>query len=395
MQRPGLLFVCAVLLLPTLSCKRNLSPKDLSAANSPAANNPRKPNEKLLKHIFLGGDLELAFARSAKSETNENSRHIIPIEHKAGEIYRYLLLETDKEGKILTTGHIVSKNAIANIDLFALSIQKDTILYYEHTLYPNTRYQQKTPAKGKVIAKISGQDFDSNTPVSRAPLPCDATNCVDWYWIIYNADTGEIISTTYLYTTCTSDCDDDPLDDEGVGGNGDNPPPGVPGPYICASSFNFQSQGTGSITNVAKTWGIIGSYVTSQSTYTTTFGVITNAPKDVVNWNTAWSYLSLHYYYLIQSGDIRLQTDMEGTLHLTYSAFAQKQLAAAACDYASDNSRNPKSVLSQPNGGHVYKQKFKELYSDYLKTYIPGTTVQLLNTFEQGCTQATYSNTPC
>lgn len=394
MRRSRLLFVYVVLLLATLSCKRDFSPKDLSEAGTPpAVNNLRKSNVKTLKHIFLKGDLELESARSASSETSENSRHIIPIRRKAGEIYKYLLLETDKQGKILTTGHIISKTALANIDLFTLSIQKDTILYYEHTLYPNIR-NKNSPVKGKITAKILGQDFDSNTPVSRAPLPCGTTNCVDWYWIIYNADTGEIISTTYLYTTC-ADCEIEPLDDEGVGGNGDNPPPGVPGPYICASSFNFQSQGAGSNTNVAKTWGIIGSYVTSQSTYTTTFGVVTNAPKDVVHWDNAWTYLSLNYYYLIQSGDIRLQTDMEGNLHLTYSTYAQKQLAAAACDYASDNSRNPKSVLSQPNGGHVYRQRFKELYLDYLKTYIPGTTVQLLNTFEQGCTQATYSNTPC
>lgn len=394
MQRP-LLFVCvAILLAATLSCKRELSPKNISEVNTRAADNPRKLTEKSLKHIFLNGDLELELVRSARSDANENERHLIPIRRNAGEIYRYLLLETDKQGKILTTAHIISRTVIPDIDLFSLSIQKDIILFYDYTLYPNLR-QQASPVKQKLIAKIGGQDFESNTPISRAPLPCDApTYCVDWYWIIYNADTGEIISTEYLYTTCTSDCNDDPIDDEGSGGNGDSPP-GVPGPYICASSFNFQSQGAGSITNVAKTWGIIGSYVTSQSTYTTTFGVITYAPTDVTNWSTAWSYLNLNYYYLIQSGDISLRTDVEGNLHLIYSAFAQKQLAAAACDYASDNSRNPKSVLTQPNGSIIYKEKFKMLYLEYLKAYIPGATVQILNTFEQGCTQATYSNTPC
>jgi hypothetical protein len=209
---------------------------------------------------------------------------------------------------------------------------------------------------------------------------------------VYNADTGEIISVTYLNTTCEgNDCDDT----GGGGGGGSDDPPASGVIYICVSSFNFQPQGTGSITNISKTWGIIGSYVIGQSTYTTTFGIETYAPTDVINWGNAWSELNLNFYYLIQSGDIWLRTDIQGVLHLMYSARAQKEIAAAAIDYASDNNRNPKSVLAEPTGSSIYKQRFKDLFTNFMKNYIPGTTAQVLNSFVSGCAQATYSNTPC
>jgi hypothetical protein len=78
-----------------------------------------------------------------------------------------------------------------------------------------------------------------------------------------------------------------------------------------------------------------------------------------------------------------------------YSVHAQKEIAATATDYASDNERNPKSVLAQPTGSSIYKQRFKDLFTDYMKNYIPGTTAHVLNSFYSGCVLATYSNTPC
>ncbi len=78
-----------------------------------------------------------------------------------------------------------------------------------------------------------------------------------------------------------------------------------------------------------------------------------------------------------------------------YSSHAQSEIAAAATDYASDNSQNPKNVLTQPNGSSLYKQKFLELYTNYMKVYIPGTTTQIQNIRETGSTSATYSNNPC
>ena len=78
-----------------------------------------------------------------------------------------------------------------------------------------------------------------------------------------------------------------------------------------------------------------------------------------------------------------------------FNSRAQSEIAAAATDYASDNGRNPKHVLTQPGGSSLYKEKFKQLYTDYLKAYIPGTTTQLQNTRSAGSTLATYSSSPC
>lgn len=244
------------------------------------------------------------------------------------------------------------------------------------------------------MAKTLGKKYNSDVTL-QSVLPPDENSsgqpiCIDWYWTTYNADTGEIISEDYLYTSCYTN-----TGGGGDSGGGDYSPPTASDIYICAGSFNFQSQGSGSITNISKTWGINAAYITSQATYSTTFGLTTYAPTDVVNWGNAWSYINLNFHYLVQNGDIWLRNDNQGGLHLMYNSRAQSEIAAAATDYASDNDRNPKSILTQPNGSSLYKQRFKDLYTEYMKNYIPGTTSQIQNTRISGSTQASYSNTPC
>lgn len=43
----------------------------------------------------------------------------------------------------------------------------------------------------------------------------------------------------------------------------------------------------------------------------------------------------------------------------------------------------------------IYKNKFQELYTNYMKYYIPGTTATILNTNQSGTTIASYGATPC
>lgn len=67
-------------------------------------------------------------------------------------------------------------------------------------------------------------------------------NCIDWYWITYNSVTGQIYSSTYLYSTCSS---------TGGGGNpgGTNTATTSTTPPPCSSSFHFVTYipGTGDI----------------------------------------------------------------------------------------------------------------------------------------------------
>lgn len=75
-----------------------------------------------------------------------------------------------------------------------------------------------------------------------------------------------------------------------------------------------------------------------------------------------------------------------------YSERAQSEISAAACDYASDNYNNPKHILEQPGGSNTYKRNFQTLYTNYMKSYIPGTTVELIHSPISGTSAAIYSS---
>lgn len=383
----------------TYSCKRDIS-NYTEARHNTVSNSSYKKGAKTFRDIFFQGELVATNPITDVSDDRSLIRYAVPFKSNGSvSIYKYQLFETNTTGKIVNTSFLISRAPLANgVNLFSLAMQKDTILFYEQTLYPNSR-AKSGPVKAKLSVKTNGREFNSEADLSNAPLPCDSemqpVSCMDWYWVVYNADTGEIISVTYLYTSCTGGCDGDGGTGGGGGsGDGIEPSSGAQ-PYICASSFNFKLQGTGSITNVSKTWGIIGALKTPQASYTTTFGVEAYAPTDVKYWGDAWSRINMYFYYLVQSGDIWLRPDAEGVVHLMFTARAHREIAAAATDYASLNYNNPQDVLSQPNGSSIYKARFAQLFSEYMKAYIPGSTAIVLNSFVSGCAQATYSSTPC
>jgi hypothetical protein len=259
-MRPQLYWLLAFVSIAFfLSCKKDFTSEKAQLNRKSINDSYHKggTGSKTLRTIFFKEPLVPEQAILDESEKGFLKRYLIPLKNpeEANGVNRYQLIETGLTGKILNTCYIISRQPLKkDLDLFRFSIKKDTILFYEHTLYPNVR-GGNGPVKEQLSVKIGSKYFNSNTEISRAPLPCDGvtgtTTCMDWYWIVYNADTGEIISVSYLYTTCSNECND--TGGGGGGGDGDGPP--ASGPiYICISSFNFQPQGSGSITNVSKTW---------------------------------------------------------------------------------------------------------------------------------------------
>jgi hypothetical protein len=64
----------------------------------------------------------------------------------------------------------------------------------------------------KIKTKLTKKIRKNNTSNNNRVEP--NTDCIDWYWTVYDAETGEIYSETFLYTTCG--------DETGGGGGGGN-----------------------------------------------------------------------------------------------------------------------------------------------------------------------------
>lgn len=387
-----LILVCLIIL--AFSCRREIAINSKAFSTAPASRRAYTDYKPTLKDLFFKGPFSTAKDSVVSLKNGDYTRLAFPYPQARGtmEVNRYLLFEINSKGHILNNCYIISNKKIDAGNLFFLPMKRDSILYYEFALFPNSRDTQRI-TNLKLVAKINGVTYDADA-LQREALPCEGENtpaeCIDWFWVIYNEDTGEVILETYLYTTCENGCNNG-----GGGGGEDEEEEPLPDLYICASSFNFQSQGQGSITNVARTWGLMGTYITPQNTFTATFGFTTTAPSDAVFWNLEWAHINATFPYLVQSHDIWLRPDNSGRIHLMFSRHAQKEIAAAAADYASDNQRNPKNILALPNGAFLYKQKFKSLYLQFIRTFIPGATGDLINSYMPGCTQAIYSSTPC
>jgi RHS repeat-associated protein len=163
---------------------------------------------------------------------------------------------------------------------------------------------------------------------------------------------------------------------------------GDPGPWMSQKSFKFKPQGKGSKTNVAKTWGIPATLIDlkTKEIFKIIFGITVYAPSDI-KFSAMEAYAKIYvrfYTDLIQAKHVTTSTDKDGYLHLILDTYAQSFLAARAADYASENDLNPKKVLDGVNGEGAYKKQFQKLFSEYMRSFIPGTTVQIMNKAEEG-----------
>lgn len=170
--------------------------------------------------------------------------------------------------KILTDNQKYKKEN--NIDLFAdfknksaNNIGNGAIVIFDI----NENYIIGNPInKGEVVRKLDAdiassnaieRNFSSNSNSKLAPIRNKASlqlysnsgeqqNCTDWYYVTWNQSTGEIISETYVYTTC---------DNQNSGGSSSAPGTTAPPPPPCASSYHFVQKINADPKNLATSGG--------------------------------------------------------------------------------------------------------------------------------------------
>lgn len=84
----------------------------------------------------------------------------------------------------------------------------------------------------KIKTKLTKKIRKNNTSNNNRVEP--NTDCIDWYWTVYDAETGEIYSETFLYTTCG--------DETGGGGGGGNVNAGKQCVQNAIDNFNQQHE---------------------------------------------------------------------------------------------------------------------------------------------------------
>ena len=61
-------------------------------------------------------------------------------------------------------------------------------------------------SNGKIIGDINlVQPKDTRTQNATMAIDHEKINCTHWYWVVYDINTGEIYSATYLYSVCTEE----------------------------------------------------------------------------------------------------------------------------------------------------------------------------------------------
>ncbi|MBS1744618.1 MAG: hypothetical protein JST21_00465 [Bacteroidetes bacterium] len=183
----------------------------------------------------IANSLEVTHQQSTILDTNENLV-IIPLEllinkHIGNTIFlkttqTKLLLIKNKIGNILS-GKIVAitsqnvYNETYIIRLLASMLKGDSIydghfngtvsllrlnrsLVYQ-AMYTNGKFlQRKFLQKADYLTGFGVPQY-KNFDRESATAHSDVAKCTDWYLVIYNYETGEIISVTYEYTVCDGD----------------------------------------------------------------------------------------------------------------------------------------------------------------------------------------------
>lgn len=167
---------------------------------------------------------KLSFENQITQFSNQKGylRSITPIESigdKTG-FFRYRITEAHA-GAVGQIGWLITKKALTKkVDLMQLPFEPNEVKYYDESTA-----RRKTTGKTSMGLKVKGQSnsYSLSTPVINFnPPACGSGNptdpiCIDWYWIEWDVNTGQVIEQSYLYTTCTDGCD------TGGGGTGGDP----------------------------------------------------------------------------------------------------------------------------------------------------------------------------
>jgi hypothetical protein len=81
------------------------------------------------------------------------------------------------------------------------------------------RVVQHLDPPGAFNNKVQSMNVKKRTYSALPPDPNNPQQCLDWYWVTYDVETGEIIDVTYLYTTCADN------NNGGGGGGGSSSTP--------------------------------------------------------------------------------------------------------------------------------------------------------------------------
>jgi hypothetical protein len=128
--------------------------------------------------------------------------------------------------RVVKFGYIISQEQLtATTSLLKCSIDsKGKTFVYSKGVFESTGHTGFAGRSKRIAAHYKGKKYYLNEPLSIA-LDAGKTifvNCVSWYLETYNIETGEIISETYLFTTCDEVQVDTGDGGGGGSGNGDN-----------------------------------------------------------------------------------------------------------------------------------------------------------------------------
>jgi RHS repeat-associated protein len=163
------------------------------------------------------------------------------------------------------------------------------------------------------------------------------------------------------------------------------------GPRILPNSFRFKEPAKGDKSfRYSGVWGIPAIYETPDVHFVLEFGEEIWAPIEVRNWDFIERMNShIEYPRLWAEGDI-----VETNTGYEFSRYAQAKIAADATDYASYQTSfmlATKQIISTTS----YKAEFANQFRWYVRKFMPGTTMSILNTNIPGTTPAQFdSNSP-
>lgn len=142
-------------------------------------------------------------------------------DNSTSKVKKYMLMEENLITQEIRQCNVISlKDIPGSVNLFAIPWKKEEVIYYRD---PKAKLISSN-IKSKIVLKYQNIITDLDNELGRLPA-CDNGGtqpvCIDWYWTEYNTDTGEIISETYISTTCYDPCT------ETGGGNGSGGDPNL------------------------------------------------------------------------------------------------------------------------------------------------------------------------
>ncbi len=208
------LFVVLVL----FSCKKT----DLN--NIPQVE--EKVLSKTIKEIAFSGTFQVSKGTSQLSSDKTKQRVLIPIESNITTFYKYYLLENNITNKTQLKTYVITKKPInKGVDLFNISFNEDGVTAYD--------VADKDGISYKLMLKHNGKELDLNSTLAQSgatdkgfvtanadPGGDEVGYCIDHWWVMYDVETGMIVSIEYLGYDCYGCMQTNTCTGNGGGGGG-------------------------------------------------------------------------------------------------------------------------------------------------------------------------------